>query len=192
MYKTVSLAVLAALCLAADGCEDYEIPTVTFTDVDLVHVDAAGMTLDFEMEVYNPNPRAIPLERVTYTLRIGRESILDGGSQLPATLPAEGTLPVTVPVSLTWPSILSAEETIRRLGGDIPYTFEGELYFDVRQLRLGKPARIDLYYEGMLPVREVLRDPSLLLRSEAVRELAGIVLGQVFDRPQEERGPVRE
>ncbi len=189
MYRTMLLGAVAAFCMAADGCEKYEIPKVTFTDADLVHVDAVGMTVDFDMELYNPNPRAVPLERVTYVLRIGAEPIVRGRTRLEGTLPAEGTLPVTVPVVLTWQSILSAEEAIRRLGGDIPYTFEGELYFDLRRLEVGRPAKIDLYYEGVLPIRDVLRDPSLLLRSEAVRRLAEIVLGQIFERPKERDEP---
>lgn len=92
---------------------------------------------------------------------------------------------MTLPISLTWQNVLNAEEVIRHNRGDIPYTLEGRLGFDlnVPQLLIFKqPLRLPLRYSGVLPVRELLKDPSLLLRSPAVARLAQIAVGYIFSR----------
>lgn len=187
MIRQITLAAGLTLAFMTLGCDEYQPPKVTFRDVDLVNVNADGMTIDFHIEIYNPNPVAVPLQQADYTLRIGNVQILRGRARPPGTLPANGTLQISLPVSLTWQNVLSAEETIRHQGGDIPYTFDGTLTFDVHQLRLDQPARLEMHYSGTLPIRQVLRDPSLLLRSPALRRLAQIVLDQVFNRPTQSR-----
>jgi hypothetical protein len=92
---------------------------------------------------------------------------------------------MTLPISLTWQNVLGAEEVIRHNRGDIPYTLEGQLGFDmsVRQLLIFKqPLRVPLRYSGVVPVRDLLKDPSLLLRSPAVARLAQLAIGYIFSR----------
>lgn len=180
MCKARAIPGIVAVVMAADSSVAVQKPTVTYRSMDVAHIGAEGFTFNLHLDIHNPNSFAIPLGESTYALKFGNVPILQGRVRPVGVIPAGGTLPLTLPISLTWMNALGAEEVIRRNGGDIPYSVEGQLGFDIhvpQLLILRQPLRVPLRYSGVVPVRDLLQDPSILLRSPAAARLAQIALG---------------
>jgi LEA14-like dessication related protein len=191
MYKSSLPAVIWVMCAAAVTFGAVQNPTVTYRSMDAANISPEGFTFNLNIEVNNPNAFSIPLGETTYALKFGDVPILQGRARPVGEIPANGTLPLTLGISLSWANVLGAEEVIRHNGGNIPFTVEGRLGFDmnVPQLLIFKqPLRVPLRYSGVVPVRELLKDPSLLLRSPAVARLAQIAVGLIF-HPQTQPVP---
>jgi LEA14-like dessication related protein len=192
MSKVGVLAGACVLCVAAGAYGALQKPTVTYDSMSVINIGAEGFTFNLNIQIHNPNPISIPLGESTYALRIGDVPILQGLARPTGAVPANGVLPLTLPISLSWQNVLGAEEVIRHHGGDIPYTLEGRLGFDVniRQLLVFKePLRVPLRYSGVVPVRDLIKNPSILLRSPAAVRLAQIALDMVLSRATQPSQP---
>jgi hypothetical protein len=154
-------------------------PSASVTAMSLGEVDAHGFTMNFGVNVANPNAIALPLAGTDYKLGIGGVGVLGGKTSAQGKIPAKGSRDLTVPVSVAFENLLSAEQAIRDSGGDVPYDLQGGLSFDTGNPLLGS-LRVPLRYSGTLPLKRVLSDPEALLRSEAARKLAREVLGRFF------------
>ena len=78
---------------------------------------------------------------------------------------------------LTFEHLLSAEEAIRKGGGDVTYALDAGLNFDTGLPVIGVQ-RVPLRHEGTLKVKELLeKNWSIILTSPAAKELAQKVLG---------------
>ena len=74
------------------------------------------------------SPRdALPLAAADYKLGLGGVNVLDGKAKPAGSVPANGSRSVTLPVSVTYENLLSAEQAIRAGGGDVPYDLDGGL-----------------------------------------------------------------
>lgn len=184
MFRPATLLLLFLSCTATGGCTSLsgvQKPTASVTAMTLGEVDAHGFTMNFGVNVANPNAMALPLAGTDYKLGIGGVGVLNGKTKAQGKIPAKGSRDVTVPVSVAFENLLSAEQAIRDSGGDVPYDLEGGLSFDTGNPLLGS-LRVPLRYSGTLPLKRVLSDPEALLRSEAARKLAGEVLGRFFGK----------
>ena len=135
-------AIQNAFCLVfvslVTGCSALESlnvqkPTATFRSARLENVTADGLTANFDIAVDNPNSFSVPLTRAQYKLALGGVQVVDDQAKPDASIPAKGSLPVTVPVRLSFQHLLSAEQAIAKSGGNIPYDFDGAAAFLPRQ-----------------------------------------------------------
>jgi LEA14-like dessication related protein len=184
MSRRTTLLTIFLCCVAATGCTSLsgiQKPTASVTAMTLGEVDAHGFTMNFGVNVANPNAMALPLAGTDYKLGIGGVGVLNGKTNAQGKIPAKGSRDVIVPVSVAFENLLSAEQAVRDSGGDVPYDLQGGLSFDTGNPLLGS-VRVPLRYSGTLPLKRVLSDPEALLRSEAARKLAGEVLGRFFGR----------
>jgi LEA14-like dessication related protein len=165
------------------GCAALNVqkPTAAVTGMAVRGVDADGFTLDFAVDVSNPNGFTLPLSDADYTLGVGGVEVLDGKASPNRSIPANGTLAVAVPVTVAFENLLKAETAIRDSGGNVPYDLAGGLSFDTGSPLAGK-VRVPLRYSGTLPLRRILSDPEALLRNPAAKRLAASVLGRFFGR----------
>ena len=147
----------------------------------LGEIDPAGFTMNFNVNVANPNGFALPAAGADYKLGLGGAQVLNGKAKPQGSIPANGSRELTLPVTVAFEDLLAAEQAIRDSGGDVPYDLQGGLSFDTGNPLLGS-VRVPLRYSGTLPLKRVLSDPEALLRSEAARKLAGEVLGRFFGR----------
>lgn len=168
------------LLLLATGCGEGEAPTAVIKSAAVDHVGPEGFTFNFVIDLHNPNDFVIPLQQATYSLLIGNTVMLQGTATPTGTIPARGNLVLKLPVGLSWANILGAEEAIRSRKGDVPFTLDGVLSFDATQLGENQPDSLPLHYSGIVPVRQVLRDPMVILRSPTVQGLAHMALNQIF------------
>lgn len=183
MIRPFRFALLLPLCCLGLACSAVQKPTAAFRSADVRDVTAEGFTVDFNLDVNNPNPVAVPLTSADYKLSLGGAKVIDDTVDPGASLPANGTLPVTLPVRLSFQDLLAAQRAIQQGGGDMPYEFEGALAFGggSGSLLPGVPVKVPFNYKGTLPLRKVLSDPSALM-SPAARKLAGQALESLFGR----------
>src|SRR5207237_9063062 len=127
--------------------------------------------------------RAFPLPRAAadYELGIGGSGSLKGQAAPSGSVPANASLAVTVPVTVSFEKLLSAEQAVRDSGGNVPYDLSGGLSFDTGSPLAGK-VRVPLHHAGTIPLKQILSDPQALLESPAAKRLAALVLGHFFGR----------
>jgi LEA14-like dessication related protein len=183
MRLTFSAAPFLLLCFFAGGCSALNVqrPSAAVTGVSVGGVNAEGFQLDVAVDVSNPNNVALPLTAADYTLGVGGAALLQGEANPRRSIPANGSLAVTLPVQVTFERLLAAEQAIRDSGGNVPYDLQAGLSFDTGAPLAGK-VRVPLRHRGTLPLRRVLSDPEALSRSPAAKRLAASVLGHFFGR----------
>ena len=172
---------LASLLFLAIGCGSaVKQPTASVRSAKLGALTEDGLTLDFDVDVANPNGFALPISAATYKLGLAGTNVVNDTAKPTGSVPANGTLPVTVPVALNFKDLLKAERAIVDTGGDVPYQLDGELEFAPGPMAvLGRGVKVPLTYRGNLPLREAVRDPVALLKSPAGRQLIQAVLGKI-------------
>src|SRR4051812_13636098 len=120
-------AAILPLCLFAIGCASLQRPSALVKGMNLGDVNAKGFTMNFDIDLKNPNSVAMPLTNADYKLGLGGINVLEGKAKPAGSIPAGGETSVTLPVMLTYENLFAAEEAIRKGGGDVPYNFDGGL-----------------------------------------------------------------
>jgi LEA14-like dessication related protein len=123
------LPLMLLLMIALPGCatlqSGFETPTVTVTSFRVVQADSPGLNFEVVLKVVNPNPDALKLRGVTYTISLeDRELITGVGNDLP-TIDAygEGLLTLTASMSMI--------ETFQLLG-DLMGRPRASLHYEVQ------------------------------------------------------------
>jgi LEA14-like dessication related protein len=177
------------LCFLALACAPASLqkPTARFESASVGEVTPQGFRVNFGVALTNPNAFAVPLTSADYKLSLGGQQVIDDSYKAKESIPANGTARMTLPVTLSFEKLLAAEESIRHGGGDVPFTIGGNLAFgagnsSIPLLGSGGGVRVPFEYSGTLPLRSVLSDPTVLLRSPAARELAQRLFGSLLSR----------
>lgn len=170
MFKIASLLCLCLMCI---GCSALNVqsPTAKVTGMNLRDIDTQGFTMDFAVDLGNPNAVALPLAAVDYKLDLAGTGLADGKMNPGKSIPANGSQAVTVPVRLTYENLIAAEGAIRKVGWNIPYKLAGGVAVDTGNPLVGQ-VRVPLEYSGDLPLKQLLDSPMTLLQSPAARQLA--------------------
>lgn len=94
------------LILGLSGCETVEMlvqkPQVSVNSVQISAISFQDITLDMELNIYNPNPIAIDLESFDYDLLIEEASLLKGDAQDGLSLEANGSSLITIPLTVDY------------------------------------------------------------------------------------------
>jgi LEA14-like dessication related protein len=172
------------MCLLSLACSQVQKPTASLRSADVGAVTADGFTANFALDVQNPNSFKLPLTDADYALSLGGVKVTNDTIKPGGSIPANGSMPITIPVRLSFESLLKAEEAIRAGGGDVPYELDGSLGFTGGSgiAALGIPTKIPLKYSGTLPLRKVFSVPTVLLNSPAARRVAGKGLESLLNR----------
>ena len=180
MTRTIALS---PLCLLAVGCSALNVqrPTAAVTGMAVQNVTAAGFTMNFAVDLTNPNAFPLPLTTADYKVALGGVGVADGKATPDGSLPANGSASVSVPVTLTYDSLLAAEQAIVKSGGNVPYTLDGGLSFGTKNPLAGD-LRVPITTAGTLPLRDVVNNPLALAQSPSARKLAQELLGGMFGR----------
>jgi LEA14-like dessication related protein len=181
LAKLTSVLPLILLSLA---CSSIKQPTASFKTAEVTGITPQGFTMNFGLDLANPNPVALPLSQTNYKLGIGGQTILEGKANPQGTLPANGSLPLTLPVSITFDNLLAAKDAIAKGGGTIPYSFTGgiDVSNGAAKNLLGSSTTIPLKYEGKMDLTKLLQDPEVLMKSPAAKKLATSLLGSYLSR----------
>jgi LEA14-like dessication related protein len=156
-------------------------PTAAVTGMAVKGVDANGFTMNFSVDLKNPNTMALPLTAADYKLGLAGMNVLDGKAKPEGSIPAGGSKSIVLPVTMTYENLLAAEQGIIKSGGNVPYVLDGGLSLNTGTPLLGN-IRVPLQYNGTLPLKEILNDPQAVMQNPAAQKLAKELLGSFFSR----------
>ena len=171
------------LCFFAVGCAGLNVqkPTAAVTGMAVKGVDANGFTMNFNVDLKNPNTMALPLTAADYKLGLAGMNVLDGKAKPEGSIPAGGSKSIVLPVTMTYENLLAAEQGIVKSGGNVPYVLDGGLSLNTGTPMLGD-IRVPLQYNGTLPLKEILNNPQAVMQNPAAQKLAKELLGGFFSR----------
>ena len=183
---TDALAIRTALCRLAPvllfvflgtDCASLNLqkPTASVSGMAVQDLNPQGFTMNFNVDVSNPNSVALPLGQADYKVNVSGADLVNGSAQPGGSLPARGTRSFVLPVAVSFENLLNAGQAIRASGGDMPYDLSGGLTFNSGVPVLG-PLRVPLDFHGTLPLAQFLKDPKILLQSDTARKLAALLL----------------
>lgn len=179
------LLLLALLCSLTLGCKSLEglgvkNPTAVVHNMNVRDIGAEGFTMDFDIEVDNPNGFALPLTNTDYRVALAGVDALSGDIAPAGSIPANGSARVTLPINVTYQQLLEVGEALASSNGKVPYRFNASLGADAESFGgLMRDVKVPLEYEGTLDLAALLRDPDALT-SPAARELARKALGRLL------------
>ena len=132
------IAIILALVTGLGACaslpEDLVArPEVQLRDVQVIGLGFKNQTFLLSFDIHNPNPYPLPVNRVSYGVRLDGLRFASGHTDSNISVPAGGDAEFAISVELdlltTAPRLLSiVREGARR---DIPYELEGELGIDI-------------------------------------------------------------
>lgn len=180
MLRTTYLIILTAVGV---GCSamNVQTPTAAITGMSVQDVNASGFTMNFGVDLKNPNTMALPLTAADYKLGLSGVKVVEGKAKPEGSIPAGGSRHVTLPVTLTYENLLAAEKAIMKSGGNVPYSLDGGLSLNSGVPMLGN-LRVPLEYQGTLPLGEILNNPRAIMQSPAAQKLAKQLIGGLFGR----------
>ncbi len=169
------------LCTIGVGCSalNLQTPTAAVNGMAVQNVDANGFTMNFGVDVKNPNALELPFGAADYKLGLSGVNVVNGNAPTAGALPANGSKQVTLPVTLTYENLLAAEQGIVKSGGNVPYSLDAGLSFNTANPIFGS-LRVPLQYTGTLPLRDILKNPQALMQNPAAKELAKQLIGSFF------------
>ena len=180
-------AVLLPIVFLSLACSSVKQPTASFKSMNVTDVTPQGFTMAFDLDVANPNPVALPISAADYKIGLAGVNVLDGKANPSGTIPANGSIPLKLPVTLTYENLLSAEKAIVNGGGKIPYAFNGSMKFDAGKdsnplMQALGGVSVPLKYEGTLDVKSLVQNPQALMNSPAAKKLAQQLVTSFFNR----------
>jgi len=171
---------LIAFTMLLAGCASVQKPTAIIKGADITGLTADGFTVGVNLDVTNPNDVVIPLSGARYSVRVANVKLFEGVASPSAAIPAKGSAPVTLPIVFNFKDLLQAKEAIYKSEGNLNYDLKGALEFDDGSPLAMLTAKVPLEYAGSVDLKELLKDPQILLKSEAARELAKKLMGSLF------------
>lgn len=149
------LALMASTLILIGGCaglnEIVQEPQVRFKKVVPTDFSLAGARFNFSFDVHNPNPLGLNLSQVTYALALNHHPLASGNLNQGITLPARGSAPLEIPLSLNFKDLLAAAADLGS-SPKLPYQLAGKIYvgplaipYDVKgDLELPRLPRVEL------------------------------------------------
>ena len=128
-------------------------PRVELRDVQVMGLGFKSQTFLLSFDIYNPNPFPLPVNHVSYGVRLDGHRFASGNTPCDLSIPASGDTEVAISVDLdllnTAPKLLSIIRDGTR--GEIPYQLEGQLGLDLpvaASVEFGKRGTIRLNTAG--------------------------------------------
>ena len=129
-----------ALVLASFGCVAFRRPEVAFRGVEVRSFGSDGADLEAALDVTNPNPYRIGVERLTYRFTVNGRDAGGGTVEQATALPAKETTLVRLPLTLDWEKLKSAGLDFLLLRG-VDYAVDGEITFSTPVGTFHRPYR---------------------------------------------------
>lgn len=138
LSKRLMVTVSAALTLALAGCASLpenviSKPEVQLRDVKVVGLGFNNQTFLLSFDIHNPNPFPLPVNHVSYGVRLDGLRFASGKTASDISVPAGGDSEFAISVELdlltTAPQLLSVVRDGVR--SEVPYELEGQLGVDL-------------------------------------------------------------
>jgi LEA14-like dessication related protein len=146
------LAVFLTMIPACAGLPMTQRPEVQSVRPRITGLDFQGVTIDFDLNVYNPYPFAIRTPPFRYALDIEGYRFFESESVSPFDLPASGPGTVTLPVRMDYADLWHTYQALAN-ATEADYNISGALIFPV----FGRSLELPFSYSGRFPI---LRPPT--------------------------------
>ncbi|MDC7232080.1 MAG: LEA type 2 family protein [Spirochaetales bacterium] len=151
MKKLLRKAVILLVVLGCTACETVEMliqkPEVSVNSVQIQDISFNDITLNMELQVYNPNPVGIDLESFDYNLLIEENSLVKGLAGEGLALSAGGSSLINLPLTLSYEELYRSVSSL--LDSD-ESEYRVDTGFNFLLPVLGEQ-RIELSHEGKIP-----------------------------------------
>jgi LEA14-like dessication related protein len=167
---TRTLGSLLLVLLACTGCQSLKPPTVAVDGASVGAIDADGFTLDVKLNVTNPNDRDVPVGKSTYKLALAGTNVASGSAKPDVTIPANGTAPVTLPITVKFDDLLNLGTAIIRDPSRLRYDVDANV-------KIGggfASASQGFSHRGDVDITQI--DPVALLKNRSLRKLGESLL----------------
>jgi len=104
-----------------------ERPTAQVRDVSLGNAGLTGVRGELQLDVTNPNPFGVPLQRIEWELAIGGQRAATGTVELSQTIPAKAVVPVATSLAIDARDAIAVAS--RLAGGARDYEIKARLRF---------------------------------------------------------------
>jgi LEA14-like dessication related protein len=125
--RVLSMLLLVFVWACAAFPAALERPRAEVRDVRIEALSLAGLRGEVDLDVFNPNAFAVPLDRVEWQLEIGGADTAGGSVRLAEAIPARGSAPLVIGLQLDGSD---AAALARQLAaGERSYTLRGVMHF---------------------------------------------------------------
>lgn len=133
MMRIRHLSTLAVLVLAACSAiaeRAFSRPTILVRGVKVRSVGLTGGSIEVSLQISNPNPYPVPVQRATYRFALADSTEVGQGESATAfTLPAHDSTVVELPLDVSWQGLRAAARDAAR-DGTVDYRFSGSVTLD--------------------------------------------------------------
>lgn len=149
-FALVALLVLSGGCATVNQVlrSAFQEPNVTFKSMQLRDLSFEKVTMDFEFMVENPNDLELSLASLAYDLRLEDKQLASGTSKQALSLPARGTAPVQLPLTITFTDFVDNLAVLFSSKESVPYRIDANFGFDTM---IGE-VKLPLRQAGDLPL----------------------------------------
>lgn len=102
MKRNTTLAFVIFAALGASACS---LPEVALKDAMLTKLTQRDMEIGLNLEVFNPNDYALPLQMIDWDLDLFRADFTNGETAFSRNIPAGRRAPMTVPIGINFQSV---------------------------------------------------------------------------------------
>jgi LEA14-like dessication related protein len=131
--RPLLLAILPVFALAACGSlaeRAFTRPTIVVRGVKVRSVGLTGGSIEVSLQISNPNPYPVPVQRATYIFALADSTEVGRGESAAAfTLPAHDSTVVQLPVDVSWQGLRAAARDAAR-DGTVDYRLKGSVTLD--------------------------------------------------------------
>lgn len=159
LVPALALTLFPLACATPGGPGQLIMPIVKLHDIRALRLEGDGLVAEVTMQVDNPNPFPLHMQRVSYALTFENRPTATGETNQPLDIPAKGNVLAPVTLKAPFRAGLTAGAVLL-LMGEIPYTLEMKVAFATP---LG-PITIPVTQKGKLQLPDV---PELLRRQGA-------------------------
>jgi LEA14-like dessication related protein len=167
--KLTIAAVLAAGIALGAGCallsKAVQKPSVAFERLSVRSISLDEASVDVHLNVQNPNVFDVPLKKYTFGFAVGESTVLTGEQLVSVTIPARGSGPISIPLTIRFRDVMNAVNAVRT-GDVIPYAVNGTVTIDAGPLA---GYTVPFSHSGSIPRPEL---PSVTVQRMNVRSMS--------------------
>lgn len=141
MRTNLRLCALLVTIAAASGCA---LPEVQLKDALLTKLTTKNLEIGLNLEIFNPNDYALPLQMIDWDLDLFRADFTNGETAFSRNIPAQVRAPVQVPIGISFQSLAVGVDSLLTKR-EIPWGIGGGASF---RIPTREPIRVGFSQSG--------------------------------------------
>lgn len=159
------LALFSNSCSSLKEFVSVEKPTLSVADFKVDQLTLSDIDLLFDIEIENPNPLSLTINKYDYSFLIADQSFVSGTQEMQTSVGPSSLNIVQIPVSFGYQDLFDTFQTLRNQE-ETEFTFEGSVMVEVPVLGL---VEVPYSQSGTLPV---VKRPNIRVQNMKVRDIS--------------------